>query len=84
MRIIGWKGADLRTSRNFYKAVVQSTLLFSAEIWFMSPRIGKTLGGFHHRVACRMTGMRLSRDTAGRWVYPHLDVAIISVGLEEV
>ena len=31
-----------------------------------------------------MLGMHLMRDTAGRWVYPPLNVAMMAVGLEEV
>ena len=49
-RILGWEGEDLRTSRSFYKAVFQATLLFGSETWVMTPRIGSNLGGFHHRV----------------------------------
>ena len=50
LKILGWERAYPHISGNFYKAVVQVTLLFSAESWVMSPRIGRTLGGFHHRV----------------------------------
>ena len=50
----------------------------------MSPGIGRTLGGFHHRVACWLEGMRTKRDMAGRWVYQLLGVATTEVGLEEV
>ena len=60
------------------------TLLLDADTWVVSPRIGRTLGGFHHMVDLRLTGMRQRRYKAGRWVYPLLDAAIIAVGLEEV
>ena len=50
----------------------------------MSPRIGKTLGGFHHRVARRFSGMWLSHDTTGGWVYPLLYAALMAVDLEEM
>ena len=83
-RIIGWEGANPRTSGNFYKAVVQETLLFGAESWVMSPQIGKTLGGFHHRVALGLKKMQPNRNGLSRWIYPPLDTAMKEVGLEEV
>ena len=52
--ILGREGADPQTLRNLYKAVVQSNILFRTEYWVMTSRIGRTLGGFHHRVALRM------------------------------
>ena len=39
------------------------------------------MGGFHHKVACRLTGRR-GRD--GGWVYPLLNEAISEAGLQEV
>ena len=32
-----------------------------------TPRIGQTLLGFHHRVACLLTGMQLRREAEGSW-----------------
>ena len=65
-RILGWEGADPRTSGTFYKEVVQGILLIGVETWVVSPRILKTLGGFHHKVARRLVGMRPRQDTTGR------------------
>ena len=47
----------------------------------MSPRVGRTLGGFHHRMAHQMETMKLSRDMMGRFLYPPLYKAMMSVGL---
>ena len=52
-RILGRGGAYPRTSGTFYKVVVQAILIFGVETWVMTFRIGRTLGSFHHRVACR-------------------------------
>ncbi len=41
----------------FYKATVQSILLFGSEKWNLSPRL-KCLEGFHKRAAWRMAGKR--------------------------
>ena len=46
----------------------QITLPFRAETWFVTPRIGKTLGNFHHKVACSLEGMRPMLYTEVRWV----------------
>ena len=67
-RIFGREGEDHRTSRKFYKAVFQATLIFGAETWVIYPRIGKTLIGLHHRLAFRLVGMGLMQDMTGRWV----------------
>ena len=82
--VLGWEGADTRTSGNFYKALVQLTLPFGTETWVMSPRIVKNPGGFHHRVALQMELMRLRQDTTGMWVYPPLYTVMMTLGLEEV
>ena len=75
---------DPRKSGNFYKALVRATIMFGMENWVMSPRIGKTLGGFHDRVKHWLYGKWPTRDTMGRWVYPPLDAAMAPVELQEV
>ena len=66
-RILGREGADPQTSGTFYKAVVQATLLFGVETWVMTPRIERTLGSFHHRVARRLVVIWTRRYMMGRW-----------------
>ena len=48
--------ADAWTLGQIYLAVVQSVMLYRSETWFMTPQIGRVLGGIHHRVARRLTG----------------------------
>ena len=65
-------GADPQTSGNFYMAVVQATLLFGAESWAISPRIGGNLGGFHHRVSRCLKNIQPKNTGEGTWIYlPH-------------
>ena len=64
--------------------MVQATLPFIVEIWFMTPRIGSTLGGFHHRVSYWLAVIRPMRDTMGRRVYPQMYAEMTTVGFEEV
>ena len=47
-------GTDPWTSGTFYKSVVQATLMFGAGTWVGTPRIGRTLGVFHHKMSCRL------------------------------
>ena len=47
-------------------------------------RIGRTLGGFHHRVYHQLENIHLKEDVMGRWIYPPLDVSMKKVGMEEV
>ena len=53
--------------------MVQLKILFGAEDWVMYPSIGRNLGGFHNRLACRLENMKLRKDMTDRWVYPPLD-----------
>ena len=63
--ILGREGADPRTSGNFYKVAVQATLLFGAELWVMSPWIGRILVSFHHRVNRCLSNMQPRRTGMG-------------------
>ena len=68
-RILSREGVALRVSGLFFKFVVQAVLLFGAETWVVTPRMGKALGGVHTRVARRMTGRLPQRTPDGRWRY---------------
>ena len=50
----------------------------------MYPRIGNTLGEFHHRVDHQLMCIQTRRYMAVRWIYPCLDAAMTVVDLEEV
>ena len=56
LRILVREGSSPRVLGMLFKAVVQVVLLFGAEMWVMTPRIGRALGGFQHRVAQRIVG----------------------------
>ena len=49
----------------FYKATVQSVLLFGSETWCLVPTALESLECFHVKASCCMTGM-LPRLTSGR------------------
>ena len=55
-RVLGREVADACTLGRIYVAVVQAVLIYGLETWVTKMRIGRVFGGFHHRVAHRMTG----------------------------
>ena len=55
LRIMSREGASPRVSGFFFKAVVQSVLLFGAETWVVTPHMGRVLGGFQDQVARWLT-----------------------------
>ena len=83
-RILSREGADARTSGQIYLAVVQLVQLYGSETWVMTPYIGRVLGGFHHRLAHRLTGRQPWRGRDGVWIYPPLEDAMAEAGLQEV
>ena len=50
----------------------------------MTPHIGRVLGRYHHRVACRLAGRQPRRGREGVWTYPLLEDAMEEAGLKEV
>jgi len=80
-RILAREGADPRVSAMFYKAIVQSVLLYGCETWTISPAMLKALRGFHHRVARRLTGKMPHRRGNGEWVYPPIEEAFELAGM---
>ena len=64
-RVLSRGGADARTSGQIYLSVVQSFMLYSSETWVITPRMERFWGGFHHRVACRMTERQPRREWDG-------------------
>ena len=78
------EGSDARTLGRIYVTVVQAVMIYGSETWVITPYIGRVLGGFHHRVACRLTGRQPWRGQGGGWVYLLLEDAIAEAGLMEV
>ena len=55
-RVFGIEGENDQILGMFYVSVMQAVLLYASETWVISPCIGRTLGGFNHRVTRRMRG----------------------------
>ena len=58
------EGGDPKVSGHFFKAVLQSVLLFGAETWVITPRMERALDILQLRVARLLTG-RHSRRRGG-------------------
>ena len=50
----------------------------------LTPHIGRDLGGFHHRVLCRITGRQSHRQVDGSWDYPPLETLMQEAGFEDM
>ena len=57
---------------DFFKAVVQTVLLFGSETWVMIPLVGRSLGIFQHRFTRQVKGRNPKRRVDGIWYYPLL------------
>ncbi len=68
----------------FYKATVQSILLFGSEMWNLSPSGLKLLEGFHIRAAWRMAGKRPMKLPDSTWMYSNSVQVLEDVGLKTV
>ena len=69
LHILRREGAAPQVSGFFFKAVVQAVLIFRAENWVVTPRMGKDMGGFHTQVARRLTGGLPRKTLERRWRY---------------
>ena len=74
-RILSREGARPRVSVFLFKAVVQSVLLFGAETWVVSPRMGRLLGVFRYQVARQLTGRIPWRRLNINWGYNLVEAA---------
>jgi hypothetical protein len=81
-RILRREGATPRISAMFYKAVVQTVLLFGSESWVLTPSMLGKLEGFHQHIARRLTGRTpVYLRSEGTWQYQPLGNAMEEAGL---
>jgi hypothetical protein len=71
-----------RVSAMFYKAVVQSVLLYGSETWVLSKTVMARLEGFHIRAAYKMAKRHVPRRGPDRqWTYPKLEDVLEECGM---
>ena len=82
-RLLARQGANSKVSGYFYKAVCQSVLLYGCETWVVSDQILRSLDGFHHRVARRLTHRHTRFDRASdTWIVPAADLSLERASLK--
>jgi hypothetical protein len=75
------EGLPPKAGAMFYKAIVQSVLLYGVETWVLTASMRKTLAGFHHRVGQSLSGLRPFRRLNETWEYPPVADALEACGL---
>jgi hypothetical protein len=65
----------------FYKAIIQSILLYGAESWTASTTIISKLNAFQHRCARHMVGKHIKLTKEGEWIYPSSKSTLDAAGL---
>ena len=83
-KILGQEGVDNRKSGSVCVAAVQAILLFRSEIWVATPYIERIWGGFHHRVARRISGKTTNWRAEGTWEYPPLGEEMREAGIKDI
>ena len=74
----------MRVLVNFFKELVHAVRLIGSDTWVVNPRIGRMLGGFHHRVACRLIGKQPQRIPDGIWEQTPLGEGNNEAGLKDL
>ena len=67
----------------FYKATVQSVLLFGSETWVLSLATLQRLEGFNVKASRRMTGL-LPKKVGCSWTFPKTKIVLAAVGLHAI
>ena len=84
-QVLRRENAPPRVSAKFYKAIVQSVLLYGSETWVLSPAVLARLEGFHTRAAYRMAMENIPRRGINQqWVYPPTDKVLEECGMHTI
>ena len=83
-RVMSREGADAQTLEQIYLAVVQLVLLYRSDTLVLTPCMQSVIGGFHHRMTCRLTGKQQWKGRDRCCVYPPLEDAMSEAGLQEM
>ena len=84
-QVLRGENAAPRVAAKFYKAVVQSVLLYGSETWNLTETVLARLEGFHIRAAYRMARVHKPRKGLfGNWIYPSTKDVLKECGLHSV
>jgi hypothetical protein len=81
-RVLIREAASPKISALFYKATIQTVLLYGSETWAVNNKILQLLTSFHHGVARRLTG-RYPRPIpeTDEWIYPSIKHTLHLAGI---
>jgi hypothetical protein len=84
-RLLARTSASPQISSLFYKATVQTVLLYGSETWVINREILQLLLSFHHSIARRLTG-RFPRPIPGtdEWTHPSIQETLQRAGLFQI
>jgi len=74
------EGAKHRIFVMFYKAMVQTVLLFGCESWSVTDAVW-TVEGLNHRAVRKMADMMACGGPDGGWICPSLEEALKKAGM---
>jgi hypothetical protein len=84
-QVLRWENAPPRVSAKFYKAIVQSVLLYGSETWVLSPAAMARLKGFHIRAAYGMAKEHVPRQGPNlQWAYPPSEAVLEECGMHTI
>ena len=83
-KVLTAEGATPKVMGKFYKAVVQTVLLYGSESWTISDNMMKRLRSFHTRIARYICRKHICPLEDGSWFYPSTDEVLESAGLETI
>lgn len=85
-RLLRGENMSPRVCGMFFKAVVQSVLLYGSESWVLTPSALRCLEGFVYHAACRMAKQHRKRrdQQTGKYIYPATKDVYEEVGLYTV
>jgi hypothetical protein len=84
-QVLRKENAPPRVSAKFYKAIVQSVLLYGSKTWVLSTAALARLKGFHLRAAYRMAMEHVPwRGPQQQWVYPPSDKVLEECGMHTI
>ena len=76
------ENAPPQVSAKFYKAIVQSVLLYGSKTWVLSKVVLARLEVFHIRAAYKMAKIHVPRRVAHQqWIYPPSDRVLKECGM---
>ena len=80
-KVLSSQGAEPRVMGYFYKAIVQSVLLYGSESWVISIHQKQQLNSFHNRVARYITGRHIRELDDGSYYCPPTSEVLEAAGL---